>query len=64
MNRTIDEVLGCWDRLDAAAKRVETSLPFQMTGAIAELISARESMRETITVYAMQVMRAPHTEDR
>lgn len=52
-----DKLLKAYDRFDSAAQRVETSLPFQMTAAIAELAAARTSMRETVMAYGLQLAR-------
>lgn len=51
--RELDDLLEAWDRMHSASQRVETSLPFQMSGAIAELEKARLHMRTSIQRLAL-----------
>lgn len=48
------ELLDAWDDLENACQRAETSLPIQMSAAIAGLEAARLNMREVIQRHALR----------
>lgn len=63
MNEELAEVLKAWDNMENASQRVETSLPFQMSAAIAELELARKIMRNVLQRYTLSARPLPRQED-
>ncbi|MBS3648777.1 hypothetical protein KEU06_09185 [Pseudaminobacter sp. 19-2017] len=53
MDEALIRLVSLWDDVDNAAARVETSLPFQMSEAIARLEETRKVFRIALQSYAM-----------